>query len=77
MKSPGGVMMLGIIPVKTYDIDAKNKHFENDNLLVHPGDRIKFHSIDANQYERLKGQRDSYSYEIEHSYIEWKAYESM
>jgi allophanate hydrolase subunit 1 len=77
MKSPGGVMMLGNIPVKTYDIDAKNIHFENDNLLVHPGDRIHFHSIDGNQYERLKSQKDSYSYEIENSHIEWKAYASM
>ena len=77
MKSPGGVMMIGNIPVKTYDIDAKNRHFENDNLLVHPGDRIKFHSIDGNQYEKLKSQKDSYSYEMENSHIEWKAYESM
>ncbi|UCG06414.1 MAG: carboxyltransferase domain-containing protein [Desulfobacterales bacterium] len=77
MKSPGGVMMLGNIPIKTYDIDAKNKHFENGNLLVHPGDRIKFHCIDANQYERLKNQRDSYAYEIESSHIEWKSYGNM
>ena len=77
MRSPGGVMMLGNIPVKTYDIDAHNKHFENDNLLVHPGDRIKFHSIDENEFEELKSKKNSYSYEIESSHIEWKAYEDM
>lgn len=77
MKSPGGVMMLGNIPVKTYDIDAQNRHFVNDNLLVHPGDRIKFHSIDENQFRKLKSQTDSYSYEIENSSITWKAYERM
>lgn len=77
MKSPGGVMMLGNIPVKTYDIDAKNKHFKNDSLLVHPGDRIKFHSIDQNRFEKLKSQKNSYSYEIENSLIKWQAYEGM
>jgi allophanate hydrolase subunit 1 len=70
-------MMLGNIPVKTYDIDAQNRHFENDPLLVHPGDRIKFHSIDENRFEKLKTRKDSYSYEIENSHIEWKAYEGM
>lgn len=72
VSSPGGIMMLGNIPVKTFDTEGRNIFFKEDPLLIHPGDRLKFFSIGKSEYEYMKKYVDDYSYKIEEGYIEPK-----
>jgi allophanate hydrolase subunit 1 len=75
IKSPGGLMMLGIVPVKTFDLEKKNIHFKKDPLLAHPGDRLKFTMINNEEYLDITNSIDKYIYNIENGYIDWKKYE--
>lgn len=68
--SPGGLMMLGNIPVKTFDTEGRNKFFKEDPLLIHPGDRIRFFPIDGEEYEHIKENMDECFYKTEESYID-------
>jgi allophanate hydrolase subunit 1 len=63
--SPGGLMMLGNSPVKTFDLDRQNPFFESDPLLVHPGDRLRFFPIKSKAYDQIKRHRDDYRYDVE------------
>ena len=69
--SPGGLMMLGLIPVKTFDIEGRNRFFKEDPLLIHPGDRLRFLLIESDEYENIKRNMDDYRYRIEEGFIEW------
>jgi len=70
IRSPGGLMMLGNIPVKTFDTEGRHKFFGEDPLLIHPGDMIRFFPIDGEEYEHIKENIDEYSYKIEESHID-------
>jgi urea carboxylase len=75
--SPGGLMMLGNIPVPTFDFDCRNARFREDPLLIRPGDRLRFIPIEGGEYDRLKRSNDEYDYEIEEGFIELRNYEGM
>ena len=77
ISSPGGVMMLGNIPVKTFDMGGGNKFFRDNPLLVHPGDQLRFVPIEKDEYEYLKKNRDDYCYKIEECSIDSNKYESL
>ena len=68
--APSGVMMLGRVPVKTFDIDGENKFFRKDLLLLHPGDQLRFIPIDGTEYEYSRKNLDDYTYKIDECYID-------
>ena len=68
--SPGGIMMLGNIPVRTFDLEARNPFFKDDSLLIKPGDQLRFFSVDSDEFSYIKDHRDDYVYRVEESVIE-------
>lgn len=70
VSSPGGIMMLGNIPVRTFDLDARNPFFKDNSLLINPGDQLRFIPIDKDEYDYIKKHRDEYQYKIEENLIE-------
>ncbi len=69
ISSPGGLMMLGNSPVKTVDVESRNRLIEEDKLLVHPGDTLHFFPIEGKEYDYIKKHVDDYEYEIEQTFI--------
>ena len=77
LAGPGGAMMLGVTPVKTFDTEGRNAFFKESPLLVHPGDRVRFISIGSDRYEDIKNHIDDYDYQIEEGFIEPRNYENV
>jgi inhibitor of KinA len=48
--TPGGWQIIGRTPLKLFDRE------EEQPVLLHPGDRIKFHSITADEFEDYQGR---------------------
>lgn len=74
LRGPGGIMMLGIIPVKTFDTEGRNSFFKEDPLLIRPGNRVQFFPIESNEYAHIQRHADDYLYKIENGYIESAKY---
>ena len=55
---PSGWRIIGITPVKLFDIDNRNPN------LVAAGDYIKFFPIDWSEYQRIKNLVDKKKYEV-------------
>ena len=70
--SPGGVMLLGHVPVRTFDTACRNKYFREHRLLVHPGDTIRFHPISENEHDYIIKHADEYVYRIDDITIGWR-----
>ncbi|MFC1824114.1 allophanate hydrolase subunit 1 [Thermodesulfobacteriota bacterium] len=68
--SPGGIMMLGNIPVRTFDLEARNPFFKDDPLLIHPGEQLRFMPIQEDEYDYLKNHQDDYQYQTEECFID-------
>ncbi len=77
LASPGGAMMLGVTPVKTFDTEGRNAVFKENPLLLHPGDRVRFISVGSEEYEEIRAHIDEYCYQIEEGFIEPRNYESL
>ena len=75
--SPGGIMMLGRVPVKTFDLDGQCPFFKENPLLFRPGDRIRFLPIESAEYDYVKKNRDDYDYQIEDGWIESTKYRNL
>jgi len=56
VESPGGFWVLGRTPVRVYDPTARNP------VLLRPGDRVRFRSVDRAEYDRIAAQVATHSY---------------
>jgi KipI family sensor histidine kinase inhibitor len=66
--SPGGYQMMGLTPVPIYDRFQSLSIFEKSPVLLRIGDRIKFVSVDVDEFDfiRQKVWECSYEYKIRH-----------
>ena len=64
--SPGGYQMMGLTPVPIYDRFQSLSIFEKSPVLLRIGDRIKFHSVDVEEFDyiRQKVWECTYEYKI-------------
>ena len=64
--SPGGYQMMGLTPVPIYDRFQSLSIFEKSPVLLRIGDRIKFVSVDVEEFDyiRQKVWECSYEYKI-------------
>jgi KipI family sensor histidine kinase inhibitor len=64
--SPGGYQMMGLTPVPIYDRFQSLSIFEKSPVLLRIGDRIKFVSVDIEEFDyiRQKVWECSYAYKI-------------
>jgi KipI family sensor histidine kinase inhibitor len=64
--SPGGYQMMGLTPVPIYDRFQSLSIFEKSPVLLRIGDRIKFVSVDVDEFDfiRQKVWECSYEYKI-------------
>lgn len=64
--SPGGYQMMGLTPVPIYDRFQSLSIFEKSPVLLRIGDRIKFISVDVEEFDfiRQKVWECSYEYKI-------------
>jgi KipI family sensor histidine kinase inhibitor len=64
--SPGGYQMMGLTPVPIYDRFQSLSLFEKSPVLLRMGDRIKFVSVDSEEFDyiRQKVWECSYEYKI-------------
>jgi KipI family sensor histidine kinase inhibitor len=64
--SPGGYQMMGLTPVPIYDRFQSLSIFEKSPVLLRIGDRIKFVSVDVDEFDfiRQKVWEGSYEYKI-------------
>lgn len=64
--SPGGYQMMGLTPVPIYDRFQSLSIFEKSPVLLRMGDRIKFVSVDSEEFDyiRQKVWECSYEYKI-------------
>lgn len=70
VESPGGFQMLGRTPLLVFDSEGRNRIFQNDIVLLRPGDRIIFDPIDHEEFLAIEKNFSSYRYQIEEE--EWK-----
>ena len=61
---PGGVQMLGRLPVPTFDIETRNPAFKHGPALLRAGDRIKLISITEEEYNEIEKNLATYEYQI-------------
>ncbi|MFQ5521035.1 MAG: carboxyltransferase domain-containing protein, partial [Candidatus Methylomirabilia bacterium] len=53
VESPGGFWVLGRTPLRLYDPG------QSDPILLRPGDRVRFRSIDRAEYDRISSAVDA------------------
>jgi KipI family sensor histidine kinase inhibitor len=65
--SPGGYQMIGLCPIPVYDRFQSLEAFSESPVLLKIGDRIKFVSVDAEEFDYLRQQvwECSYKFNIE------------
>ncbi len=66
VESPGGYQLFGrTLPI--YDIAARNAVFQDDPILIRPGDRVVFHRVPEEELLKLRARvfADDYAYEID------------
>jgi inhibitor of KinA len=62
--SPGGFQMMGLCPVPVYDRFQTLEAFEASPVLLRIGDRIKFGSVDSDEFDFIRQQVWECSYKI-------------
>jgi KipI family sensor histidine kinase inhibitor len=64
--SPGGYQLLGRLAVNIYEPVPRNSAFPEDGVLLRAGDRLRFHSVNALEYDEIWDavQRGTYDYDI-------------
>jgi KipI family sensor histidine kinase inhibitor len=70
--SPGGYQMIGRSPVEIFVPEPWDDAFRADGVLLKPGDRIRFISIDPIQYDEIRAETAArrYKYEVEEGEID-------
>lgn len=65
--SPGGYQMMGLTPVPIYDRFQSLEEFEDSPVLLRIGDRIRFVSVDAEEFDFIRQQvwECSYKFKME------------
>ena len=65
--SPGGYQMMGLTPVPVYDRFQSLEAFEESPVLLRIGDRIKFVSVDAEEFDFIRQQvwECTYKFKVE------------
>jgi urea carboxylase len=61
---PGGVQMLGRIPMPIFSIESRNPAFKDGPALLRAGDRIKLISITEEEYTEIENNSEVYEYQI-------------
>lgn len=66
MPSPGGYQLIGRLAVDIYQPERRSSAFAENGVLLRPGDRISYRSVDAFEYEDIwdRVQRGTYEYVI-------------
>lgn len=62
--SPGGFQMMGLCPVPVYDRFQTLEAFETSPVLLRIGDRIRFVSVDFDEFDLIRQQVWECSYKI-------------
>ena len=62
--SPGGYQMIGLTPVPIFDRYQSLEIFDQTPVLLRIGDRIKFNSIDDEEFDDCRQQVWEYSYKF-------------
>jgi KipI family sensor histidine kinase inhibitor len=69
---PGGVQMLGRLPVPTFDIESRHPAFKDGPALLRAGDRIKLISITEEEYTEIEKNSATYEYQITQGLFEFE-----
>jgi KipI family sensor histidine kinase inhibitor len=63
--SPGGYQLLGRLAVNIYEPHPKNSAFPADGVLLRAGDRIRYRSVSALEYDRIWSEVEAGHYDYE------------
>jgi len=63
--SPGGYQLLGRLAVNIYEPVPKNSVFPEDGVLLRAGDRIRYFSVDALEYDEIWTAVEAGEYEYD------------
>ena len=69
---PGGVQMLGRLPMPIFDIKTRNPAFKDGPALLRAGDRIKLISITEQEYNEIEKNPATYEYQITEGLFEFE-----
>jgi urea carboxylase len=76
VESPGGSQLIGRTAVDIYRTDPNHEAFDDAGVLLRPGDRLQYRSVDPFEYEQIREQiaRGTYDYDIEDGHFDALAY---
>jgi inhibitor of KinA len=63
--SPGGYQLLGRLAANIYEPSPKNSVFPEDGVLLRAGDRIRYFSVDALEYDQIWSAVEAGEYEYD------------
>lgn len=75
--SPGGYQLLGRLAVNIYEPHPRNAAFPADGVLLRAGDRMRYRSIGALEYDRIWSEVEAGRYEYEVTEEEFDADEYL
>lgn len=69
---PGGIQLLGRLPVPLFDATRSHPAFEESPTICKIGYRIQFRPITMEEYEHIGKNFQSYRYELKHDLFEYE-----
>lgn len=73
---PGGIQLLGRLPVPLFDLSMSNPAFPKSPSICKISDRIKFRPIDKEEYEEIERNFKTYEYDIQPGLFEFELKEN-